>query len=290
MSSLSDAAMHVKEVLSSVSVSASASVERKLQETIDGTGTTSSDTSSSDTSDTDTSHIMTSPEFNPIVFWSVNAIWMSILVGLIIWFWKFNGAQHLTAWSQSGSRAGSDSDLQYQNRVAQRQRVEAERKKVSPEKRRKLLGDYFRKSKVHMVVGDDDIVTENSTTGTAPVAAETVDIETGDNLEISMRSIDSGFLVLHTQSGNRRVPNCCAVCLGTYEKDEHVVWSNTCNHAFHEDCVTKWLIKMQEGNPCPCCRSVFVEIDAVKPAKTVHLVSGNTFNTMNVSVISLSRS
>ena len=148
MSSLSDAAMNVKEVLSSVSVSASASVERKLQETIDGTGTTSSDTSSSDT---DTSHIMTSPEFNPIVFWSVNAIWMSILVGLIIWFWKFNGAQHLTAWSQSGSRAGSDSDLQYQNRVAQRQRVEAERKKVSPEKRRKLLGDYFRKSKVHMV-------------------------------------------------------------------------------------------------------------------------------------------
>ena len=158
MSSLSDAAMNVKEVLSSVSVSASASVERKLQETIDGTGTTSSDTSSSDTfssdtssSDTDTSHIMTSPEFNPIVFWSVNAIWMSILIGLIIWFWKFNGAQHLTAWSQSGSRAGSDSDLQYQNRVAQRQRVEAERKKVSPEKRRKLLGDYFRKSKVHMV-------------------------------------------------------------------------------------------------------------------------------------------
>ena len=71
----------------------------------------------------------------------------------------------------------------------------------------------------------------------------------------------------------RRVPNCCAICLGPYEVNETVVWScchtNTnvngtsnsgCNHAFHHDCMIDWLIKVRDGTPCPCCRQEFTDL------------------------------
>lgn len=74
----------------------------------------------------------------------------------------------------------------------------------------------------------------------------------------------------------RRVPNCCAICLGPYEVNEKVVWSfnnsksvtsshdainiSGCKHAFHYDCMIDWLIKVQEGTPCPCCRQEFTDL------------------------------
>mmetsp|Transcript_10395 Transcript_10395/g.15963 ORF Transcript_10395/g.15963 Transcript_10395/m.15963 type:complete len:482 (+) Transcript_10395:75-1520(+) len=80
---------------------------------------------------------------------------------------------------------------------------------------------------------------------------------------------ESGLLVVPAPNGDRRVPNCCAVCLGPYEVGDDVVWSENvnCLHAFHEECVTEWLLKMQDGNPCPCCRSVFVDMEHIKPVK-----------------------
>lgn len=82
-------------------------------------------------------------------------------------------------------------------------------------------------------------------------------------------SNESGILVIPAKNGDRRVPNCCAVCLGPYEIGDDVVWSENprCLHAFHEECVTEWLLKMQDGNPCPCCRSVFVDMEHIKPVK-----------------------
>lgn len=107
----------------------------------------------------------------------------------------------------------------------------------------------------------------------------------GRDLDESIRSIDQGFLVLPNKT---QVPNCCAVCLGTYEEGEDVVWSENCQHAFHEECVTEWLIKMQEGNPCPCCRSVFVDVDAVKPDKPKSVERRPPpQNVMNLGVIRL---
>jgi hypothetical protein len=78
----------------------------------------------------------------------------------------------------------------------------------------------------------------------------------------------------------RRVPNCCAICLAPYEVNETVVWScchgqtshtnhssndnatnsTGCNHAFHYDCMIDWLIKVQDGTPCPCCRQEFTDL------------------------------
>lgn len=110
-------------------------------------------------------------------------------------------------------------------------------------------------------------------------------VDTCFGLDKSVRSIDQEYLQLKSKPKVRRVPNCCAVCLGAYEAGESVVWSSNCQHAFHEECVTDWLVKIQEGNPCPCCRSVFcdVDVDREKP-KRVHWDSTNT---MNVNVISL---
>lgn len=72
-----------------------------------------------------------------------------------------------------------------------------------------------------------------------------------------------GYIKLRTVSGKRTVPNCCAVCLCPYTQGETIVWSSNgkCPHAFHKDCVVEWLIKMQIGTPCPCCRQEFTDLN-----------------------------
>mmetsp|Transcript_3552 Transcript_3552/g.5953 ORF Transcript_3552/g.5953 Transcript_3552/m.5953 type:complete len:279 (+) Transcript_3552:161-997(+) len=66
---------------------------------------------------------------------------------------------------------------------------------------------------------------------------------------------------LYDSSPQRRlVPNLCAICLSSYEVGESIVWSSnpSCEHAFHNPCMERWLLK-QRGRPlCPCCRRDFV--------------------------------
>jgi hypothetical protein len=82
----------------------------------------------------------------------------------------------------------------------------------------------------------------------------------------TMNAVDTGapgYIKLRLASGKKRtVPNCCAVCLCSYEEGETVVWSSNraCKHAFHQECVIEWLIKMQDGTPCPCCRQEFTDV------------------------------
>lgn len=63
-----------------------------------------------------------------------------------------------------------------------------------------------------------------------------------------------------------RLPNQCAICLCDYEKGDTIVTScdRSCPHAFHRECIVEWLVRMQEGTPCPCCRRTFVELDEYK--------------------------
>lgn len=82
--------------------------------------------------------------FDPVVFWCVNAIWMTVLAGVVIWIWKCGGAECLTS-------SVRNSDIDYRRRLAQRERDRIEKRRVSPEKRRTLLMEYFRARKVHMV-------------------------------------------------------------------------------------------------------------------------------------------
>ena len=84
---------------------------------------------------------------------------------------------------------------------------------------------------------------------------------------------------------HREVPNNCAICLSSYEIGDKVVWSSNerCNHAFHEDCVVEWLIKMQEGTPCPCCRQEFTNLPPFVPQNAEHIIVKRAFNPTVVS-------
>mmetsp|Transcript_18404 Transcript_18404/g.42635 ORF Transcript_18404/g.42635 Transcript_18404/m.42635 type:complete len:138 (+) Transcript_18404:601-1014(+) len=117
----------------------------------------------------------------------------------------------------------------------------------------------------------------------SPSAQEDLD------LECASEASGAGLLVLpqNREDGTRRrVPNCCAVCLGPYSPGDSVVWSSNpeCQHAFHEDCVTDWLVKMQGDHPCPCCRQTFVETPVTKKEKKISWEAGRS---MNLNAISL---
>ena len=50
----------------------------------------------------------------------------------------------------------------------------------------------------------------------------------------------------------------CSICLSDYEVGDLVSWSRNpdCNHGFHKECITDWLMK----NPnCPCCRLPYIQ-------------------------------
>lgn len=81
------------------------------------------------------------------------------------------------------------------------------------------------------------------------------------------------------------VPNCCAICLGDYDVGDQVVWSSNqeCPHAFHQECILDWLIKMQPATPCPCCRQEFTDWQQVaRERKIVWSGDAGAFNIQNV--------
>ena len=82
---------------------------------------------------------------NYILFWSINGLWLALFVAVVVWMWRFNGLQYLSGCAQrmAGHVESDSSDG--------RRQEETEQKSVSPETRSKLLSDYFRKAKVHMV-------------------------------------------------------------------------------------------------------------------------------------------
>jgi hypothetical protein len=60
------------------------------------------------------------------------------------------------------------------------------------------------------------------------------------------------------------VPNLCAICLDSYQPGQVVAWSSGCSHAFHQDCISKYLAKTMIGGetPCPSCRQKFCNLPA----------------------------
>ncbi len=71
----------------------------------------------------------------------------------------------------------------------------------------------------------------------------------------------------------KSVTNMCAICLDEYHEGDTIVWSSNknCIHAFHRECLTKYLVKVkqQDAYPCPCCRqNFFFEQDEETEKKT----------------------
>ena len=93
-------------------------------------------------------------------------------------------------------------------------------------------------------------------------------IDTNDNNSTDDTSKETITYALDVETGElqlpngKRFPNSCAVCLCPYYPDERIIWSSNpdCQHAFHSECIVEWLVKMQDGSPCPCCRQEFVEL------------------------------
>jgi hypothetical protein len=96
-----------------------------------------------------------------------------------------------------------------------------------------------------------------SSTGSLPTAVNSSTIPTSSSLN-SLTSTSKNY--------QRRIANQCAICLCDYNRgDTIVISSNTsCPHAFHQECIVEWLVKMQEGTPCPCCRQTFVELETIE--------------------------
>jgi hypothetical protein len=85
--------------------------------------------------------------------------------------------------------------------------------------------------------------------------------------ELADASPDLGVVLeLPRKHDPRTVPNACAICLESYKPDETVVWSsnNDCSHAFHQDCILDYLVKLEVEDtvPCPCCRQDFMDLSS----------------------------
>jgi hypothetical protein len=88
------------------------------------------------------------------------------------------------------------------------------------------------------------------------------DVETGSMEDCGQLKLANGNLV----------PNCCAICLTSYDVDDVIVWSSNqaCAHSFHRDCIVGWLVKIQPETPCPCCRQEFTDLECLdKESKKV---------------------
>lgn len=65
-------------------------------------------------------------------------------------------------------------------------------------------------------------------------------------------TIDSLPVQLHRSSGTGLEESECSICLGNFEEEEKVKVLPECQHAYHSECVDKWLT---EQSSCPLCRA-----------------------------------
>ncbi|KAL3799990.1 hypothetical protein HJC23_007463 [Cyclotella cryptica] len=107
----------------------------------------------------------------------------------------------------------------------------------------------------------------DTNTGPQPTANS----ETASTTSSSQASVPSPLLpnnnseapTTQASTNQRIIPNLCAICLCDYIIGDSIVLSPNiaCPHAFHRECIMEWLVKMQDGAPCPCCRQTFVELE-----------------------------
>jgi hypothetical protein len=81
-----------------------------------------------------------------------------------------------------------------------------------------------------------------------------------DDIMVKLPAPGLRYLAATEEHEQRLVSGLCTICLSTYKVGSNVVWSSNadCDHAFHHDCIEKWLMKQREGPLCPCCRRDFI--------------------------------
>lgn len=180
-----------------------------------------------------------------------------------------------------------DSDDNYGDVALRRMEEEEEKKKEDPEERKEKILKSFERNKVSMVVTESSFVkthdlTKVKSTESLTLTDDSTDTEFSDsnhseekdkdkkdeddNSDIVLcHEIESGNepneIYLPTSDSTLKIPNCCAICLCSYDVGDTVIWScdNDCVHAFHDECIIPWLVKNQSGE-CPCCRRQFTDL------------------------------
>jgi hypothetical protein len=82
-------------------------------------------------------------ETDPVVFWSVNAFILTLLVSVCSWLWCCGGYKGLTQVRQS--------DLRYAHRQQQRNAEREARRQMSPQERQAAITQSLRRNQVRMV-------------------------------------------------------------------------------------------------------------------------------------------
>lgn len=132
-------------------------------------------------------------------------------------------------------------------------------------------------------IDDNDTDDEGDPEGGGQGTTVYKDLSTGNSMaDLSSLGGAPGYLQI---TDMRRVPNCCAVCLGRYRTGERIVWSNNCIHAFHCECILDWLVKVQrDKTPCPCCRQEFTDLQAHRQERRITWRAGEAFSVGRISL------
>lgn len=73
-------------------------------------------------------------------------------------------------------------------------------------------------------------------------------------------TIGSLPIFLHRSSGGSGSEQSeCSICLGDFQEEEKVKVLPECQHAYHCECVDKWL---SEQSSCPLCRASLIPVDS----------------------------
>eukprot|EP01083_Nonionella_stella_P077779 212546_1 len=82
-------------------------------------------------------------------------------------------------------------------------------------------------------------------------------------ITLSNHSLHSSSFIDGTSEHSLYSPQNCSICCEDYKVGEQIAWSqnNACPHAYHVDCILKWLIS---NNDCPMCRAEYLtpELDS----------------------------
>jgi len=93
--------------------------------------------------------------------------------------------------------------------------------------------------------------------------ADTSGAETKDNDDgASVASVELGESA-EEGSPDDEEGRLCSICLIHYQMGDIVAWSQNdqCDHFFHEDCITDWLLRKPT---CPSCRQTYIVKEATK--------------------------
>lgn len=92
-----------------------------------------------------------------------------------------------------------------------------------------------------------------------------------------LRAFETQSLVITSQQldeKDSKLSEGCSICLAAYQVGDIVVQSassESCQHAFHQDCIASWLMTRQSPL-CPCCRQPFMD-DLSKRSRSTLAVS-----------------